>query len=435
MTGKKNYSVTSRYFNEKKPAYVQTTKHFNINGRTFSRLSFGDAEARMDAPTWDFADRIKYALPANAIFFPDTNFFTRPMGRLVWDALFEKRVAITPMIRQEIQPWIDRPNYNQAARDIIVSSIDSQNDWQKQLASFDPRSSPSERVIFPALNADFFDHGYQHYFNLLALRRLIGLELAEELGLPPTLDAMTAELKRRFGDRGYLVSREAFTKGTKPNFLADEQMIVMAALTAICSGNETIILTWDTAIQEQFRKLWHLISGDYVAFCAGVATSNSMDISQVKEIPYGNGQENPIIPNRAKAFKLPADGFNESILPPDPSPVLNICLTIGGELRSGGEIKYLRVTPDAFCGENYIAPFLRQKVANGGKNSDRFAECDCFVSDGGSMPDGPPAVMVSIFERKMIECCGMQVSALDKHDALLTREIVCEHEMSSIIVP
>jgi hypothetical protein len=294
MTQKKNYSVTSRYFDEKKPVFVKTTKHFDINGRHFSRLSFGDAEARMDAPTWEFAHRIRNALPPNAIFFPDTNFFSRPMGRLVWEAVLEKRLAITPMIRQEIQPWLDRPDHNQETRDLIAASIGSPRNPQKQLLNFDPRSPLSERIILPSLNADFLDHGYQHYFNLLALRRLIGLELATELGLPPNLDAMTVELKRRFGDRGYLVSREAFTKGTRPNFLADEQMLVMAALTAVCTGHETVILTWDTAIQEQFRKLWHLIVGDYVAFCTGEVTSWTMDITQIKELNNEGGRDSSL---------------------------------------------------------------------------------------------------------------------------------------------
>jgi hypothetical protein len=120
------------------------------------------------------------------------------------------------------------------------------------------------------------------------------LELATELGLPPNLDAMTVELKRRFGDRGYLVSREAFTKGTRPNFLADEQMLVMAALTAVCTGHETVILTWDTAIQEQFRKLWHLIVGDYVAFCTGEVTSWTMDITQIKELNNEGGRDSSL---------------------------------------------------------------------------------------------------------------------------------------------
>jgi hypothetical protein len=435
MSTKKNYSVTSRYFDEKKPVFVKATKHFDLNGRHFSRLSFGDAESRLDVPTWEFAHRIRHSIPANAIFFPDTNFFSRPMGRLVWDALFEKRLAITPMIRQELQPWLDRPDYNQEARNVIAESIASPRDSQKQLLDFDPRSPIGERIIFPAPNADFLNHSYQFYFNLLAIRRLIGLDLAAELGLPATLEAMTPELMRRFGDRGYLVSREAFTKGTKPNFLADEQMIVMAALTALCTGHETMILTWDTAIQEQFRKLWYLIARDYIAFCTGEVVSWTMDLSQVEELVNDSGRESPFVPNRFKAFKVPAVDFHDWVLPPDPAPVLSSCLTIGGEFRTGGEIKYLRITPDAFCAENYLATFLHQKVENGGRNTRRFGECDCAVSAGGNMPDGRPAMMVSIFEPKLVECCGMQVASLDKHAALLTRELVYEHEMHRCIIP
>jgi hypothetical protein len=43
--------------------------------------------------------------------------------------------------------------------------------------------------------------------------------------------------------------------------------------------------------------------------------------------------------------------------------------------------------------------------------------------------------MVTIFKPKIVKCCGMQVSTLDKHAALLTRELVYEHEMSRIALP
>jgi hypothetical protein len=206
-------------------------------------------------------------------------------------------------------------------------------------------------------------------------------------------------------------------------------MIVMAALTALCSGHETAILTWDTAVQEQFRKFWHLIVGHYGAFCAGEATAFSMDVDTIPELINESGLDDPLMPDRSRAFKIPAAEFNDWVLPPAPSPVLSLCLTIGGETTRGGEIKYLRATPDAFCAENCIAPFLRQKVENRGRNSSRFGESDCVVSDGGFLPDGRPAVMVSIFEPKMVQCCGMQISSIDKNSALLTREIVYEHKM------
>jgi hypothetical protein len=51
------------------------------------------------------------------------------------------------------------------------------------------------------------------------------------------------------------------------------------------------------------------------------------------------------------------------------------------------------------------------------------------------MPDGTPATMVSILKPKMIQCCGMHFSTLDKHAALLTRELVYEQEMNRCIVP
>lgn len=379
-------------------------------------------------PTWEVAHRIRNVLPENAILFPDTNFFSRPMGRLVWEAVFEKRLAITPMIHREIQPWLEAPHHNREARDVIAAAIDAGGGSQRLLSTFDSRSPLSQRILFPSLPY-FLEYGYQFYLDLLAIRRLIGLELASELGLPATLDSMTAELKHRYGDRGYLVSREAFTKGTKPNFLADEQMIVMAALTAVCTGCETVILTWDTALQEQFRKLWHLIASHYVAFCTGEVVSQTMDVSEIRELRNETGREDPLVPDKIRAFKVPAASFQESVLPPDPTPVLSLCLTFGGEFRSGGEIKCLRLTPDAFCSENYVAAFLREKMANGGKNTNRFGNCELVVSDGGSMPDGQPAVMVSLFEPKIVECCGTRVSTIDKHAALLTRELVYEHEL------
>lgn len=159
MPPKKNYSLTSRYFAETKPFAVgHSALPILLNNRPFRRLAFGEPLEKMRIASWEFVDRIRTFFAENAIFFPDTNFFTKAINPAVWDALLRKRIAIPPLIRQELEPWLKEPFHNPRVRNVVLDAIQHAGaNWLRRLDVFDPRATQRERVVFPELNEHFLD--------------------------------------------------------------------------------------------------------------------------------------------------------------------------------------------------------------------------------------------------------------------------------------
>ena len=66
-------------------------------------------------------------------------------------------------------------------------------------------------------------------------------------------------------DRGWILAKKGLEKSGKPNLLADEELVVLAVMSSILTGHETIILTRDNDLLEQFYKLIYLIDTHYVS--------------------------------------------------------------------------------------------------------------------------------------------------------------------------
>jgi hypothetical protein len=432
---RKKYLVTGEYFAKKRPLVVQRSSNDSHLGiRPFRRLSFGDSLEKSPFTSWDFAHRICTFFPENTIYFPDTNFFSKEIGRLVWEALLTRRIAITPLIHQEIQPWLQTPFHNHDMRNAVLEAEQHGPDgWLDRLLEGCPRAEQSQRIIFPQLTNAFFDHGYQHYHNLLTIRRLIGLEIADEMqrqtGQPPSQEALMKEMMIRLGDRGFRVAKEAVEEGVSPTFLADEQMLLMAALTAVCSGQPTVILTRDTAIQEQFRKLWHLMNSDYVAHWCGEWASSGANIAEFKRFEGDEVEYDFCLGNEISVLSAYKDGFEQAVLPQDFQPAICACLVVGGEPTK------MVVSPDVYCAEREMAGFLQTKARSGGKNSERFGDLDCVVSCDNKLVDGKVIMMLFLLQPRIVECCSMRVSFMDRHAALMTSELVIRFQKSDIILP
>ena len=130
-----------------------------------------------------------------------------------------------------------------------TSSADSVD--LKENAAFD---SPKIEVLFDDEN--FVNHGYWYYHNLLALRKAWGpisdAVLAKPLGRKPTKDELLAEVQKPFGARAFRMARKGLEAAGSANKLTDEQLVVMAVLTAITKGREVFIFTRDADVLEQY---------------------------------------------------------------------------------------------------------------------------------------------------------------------------------------
>lgn len=431
---KKNYSVTSRYFSEKSPEFVHSAHDvIYLAGDPFRRLSFGPIRGKQPVTSWDLANWIDATLPDNTIFFPDTNFFSKEMSRLVLKALLRKRIAITPMVLQEIQPWLATPHHNRWLRDIVLEALRRRpQDPISQILEFDPAASWHDRIVFLDLTPHFLEFGYQYYFNLLSLRRLISLEIATEMSVRSGMQADRAdvirELQRRYGDRGFRLAKEALERSNSPTFLADEQLVVMAAISAICTGHSTALLTWDTAIQEQFVKLDHLLVEDFVAHRAAEWAATGDNLREFREMKKEGSKTDICAGDSALVAEFYKEEFEAGILPKPFDPVRTSCIVIGGDATN------MVCSRWGFCAERGMAQLLITKSQTGGKNTPHFGDVDCMATQtlrhSGRLID-----LIILLEPQMTTCCSVPVSIIDRNAALMTSERVFRFEQSRIVLP
>src|ERR1700693_2899904 len=92
--------------------------------------------------------------------------------------------------------------------------------------------------------------------------------LNNQLGREPTTGELAGLLQKQFGPRGLLLARKGIAAAGSPNALTDENLVVIAALTAIVRGTEVFIVTRDTDVFEQYFKLMCLMKEHYRAMCA-----------------------------------------------------------------------------------------------------------------------------------------------------------------------
>ena len=443
---KQSFTTTSRFLNETVPMHwvhkrapVWMTP---FQGEPIPRLGAGLPSPKTPRTPAEIAFTLRTFPTEQAIFFPDTNFFSKAIDPLVWEALLSKRIAITPLVWEELQPWLTKPFYNQQVSDLVVDAraVRVSGLGSGDRLSMRPLSSHArDRIIFLDLDSDFRDYGYDYYMNLLEVRKLIGREILEELmtkhGSKYDDQMFVAECQKRYGERGLRVAKDALEKSESPTFSADEQLITMASLTAILAGHETFVLTWDTGVQEQYFKLQRLIINDYICNRAGQILASypgAAPFRRVEVPPRGEIRvdkcriskwENPIAGDSFQAA-IADPGFYEHILPKHFRPVCTYCLLFGGHEKS------LQVSEFCHCLECEITPLLQTKTNADGRNTDLHGILDCHI---GSMEGGK--MMVCLCENRITTCCGLRVSVFDKFAALNTEEQTSEYTFGRIIVP
>jgi len=111
---------------------------------------------------------------------------------------------------------------------------------------------------------------FDHYFSLLTYRKRVGESVVEslrsELEHEPTPTEYIPVLQRRFGDRGLRLARKGWEERDRETRFADEELVTAAMLTSIVDQRETVIVTFDNDVLDQFAKLAFMIAEDYKAY-------------------------------------------------------------------------------------------------------------------------------------------------------------------------
>jgi hypothetical protein len=278
------------------------------------------------------------------------------------------------------------------------------------------RGHGDPKIEFLEVTDDHRRHGFDHYFNLLAYRKIRGEELHADLetrlGRPPAEGEFKAECQSQFGDRGQGLAYKGWTERTKPNRFADEEMVVLAVLTALMRGVDAVIFTRDTDIEEQFLKLMLFLHHDYRAmFLADRYAANPriFDFRRL-DAPPGNAH---VDDDHILVREVPMERI-EALLPLGYRPLHLHSVTTSG--NPGDQ----RVAPLTYCAESGIKRLLELKARTGGLNTDRVGGLNARL---GTVPKTTVTIPTIVRER-LVPVGTAMVPALDKEFATKVSEQV-----------
>lgn len=428
MARKPNMTVTTRALREKRPiAAKQIGSPFPNpppNRQPIPKLAFNGPSPKLDLSIENLIHAIKVAALPDAILFLDTNVFTKELDLSVCDALFSRRILITPGVWKELHPWLKNPFHNKPIRDRVVAAFGNQarsgQNSQEVFASTRPSlDNPSLAVPRDNEDDDLMNHGYSYYVRLLAIRKMWGpltvAALTKQFGRPPTNDEFVAEVQRHLGERGFLLARKGLAAAKSDNKLTDEHLVITAVLTAIMRGKEAIILTRDPDVLEQYVKVLHLMKEHYRSMLVAERYAARPNTMPFREVPVQSDGKHVSPFSGSSVLQLETTDLEFNPLPARFHFVIIYCFLLAGE---GTQLK---LTSCSFCGETEMSQVLKIKAKTGGLSTERFNGRNCTIHT----KPGTAAnhrVTVSIGTETMIPCGDLRIGFDDFQNTLFENE-------------
>ena len=226
---------------------------------------------------------------------------------------------------------------------------------------------------------EYFGHAYAYYCPLLLLRKIKGKQVAEEFenrhGRLPNKDEFHSYFKsigHEYDDRAVRFAWKGANDLGKKSFATDEQVVTMAVLHGLISGQETLILTRDHALMDQFYKLLFLIDMHYrcMLFAEKYAAA-----------PHNYRPQNKrtVCEGRPNLFDDRFVGEDDLFMRPGPFPSEwggwdsllpqnSACVNLGCVWFGDGP-DVLQVAQMTFCADREMSKVLRVKTETGGLNT------------------------------------------------------------------
>ncbi len=258
-------------------------------------------------------------------------------------------------------------------------------------------------------------YGYEYYVNLLSVRKRTGIRVANQLRMEAGRDPGEIDVRNRLGreyhPRLVPIAFKGWKDQGKRNYMADEELVVSAVITAIMTGGTTTILTWDTDIFEQFIKLGEMLTAHYMCYRFGMVRHINPDGVPMKTMPIdtAGGTEHGFVGTTVDTIAISKRDADR--LPPHKYiPVHCFCVLVGNTCDEP------KVSIAAYCLEQEMAGLLFTKGQTNAKNTSYFLGKNIV---GGTMMRGKTfAVAFALGEEKMVEYEGVTVSWFDLHHAL-----------------
>jgi len=401
----KKYTPASGYLTDKEPrrevvAAAPSRRLLVATSKRAPRMTFFRPSEKRDMSPKEFANSIIECVPCNGLLFCDTNFFSRPVDFAVWDAILTRKLAIPPLVWSELRPWISNPHHNQQISQLVNHAYRNGHD----------------KVEFLQISNEFKTHGFEHYLTLLSYRKRRGVELHQQLqarlGRTPTEQEFKAECQTHCGDRGNRLAYKGWQDRSKRNLLADEELVVLAVLSAILRGVDVAILSRDLDVEEQFLKLLAFLQHDYSAMLVAEKYASNPAALQFEPgnwPPFAGHVQND------EMLVWKTDFATVQGLKPAEYKTVHLQSVIVGDHAAN-----LKVTPLSFCAETGLEQLLAIKKRTRGLNTDKLAGRNCRL---GSIRNTAHFAAV-ICRDRMVAIGPIYVPALDKRFATCVNETV-----------
>ncbi len=303
--------------------------------------------------------------PPHAVFFVDANVFFNELHHETWNALIQRKVAVTPQIFRELQQsWCRTPSANRHIHHLVMEWIERKHSPVFEYFHLDPEN----KII-----ASWFAY-YMHL--LVARKRLWGIvedQLYQQLHRHPTEQEVQQHLFKHYGERGYLRAKKGKNANNSRTFSADEEMVLLAFVHALCFGTETVILSGDKDVEDQVYKLQWLLNTHYRGMLFAECWSRG-------DITLPTTHLDTTDPEIAKAFfgddAVLLQGRSaslEEVLPETctQSILYNWLVT--------GPLSEMRFHPMAICLEQEMRRLLWMKATTNGSNTNVLDGRNCHI--------------------------------------------------------
>jgi hypothetical protein len=422
---KMNYTPFARHFHTAKPVVerfaVRTGEKRRAPGRRMLRLSFGAITPKEDRSILELHRMIAQGQLSARFLFPDTGFITTAMYPEFWTLGVGRNIVFPETTVAELSGWLNTPFHNaylhcwlpRALKACLAKAASSERAFRTVdvLGTIGHTLAPFRVGV---ANKACLAHGYDYYVKLLSLRKLLGVvahrECTGQLGRAPTESEFKQHLHKAHGPILAPIAFKGWQNHGKRNYLADEELVVTAVFTAIATGRETLILTRDTDVFEQFTKLLHLLTCDYESF--RFAEVHHHDPNGCPMFPFA-------VPEGADSFGFEGNVI-EHVVMPEPeldhlwpssyTPVHTYCVLVGNTCVEP------KISVAAFCLETEMGWMLNVKEETGGKNTQRYPGKNMII---GTLSKGERVGNLFVLgPEKCMNYQGVNVTWLDVQHAL-----------------
>ena len=329
--------------------------------------------------------------------FCDNGVFADDTPDELWDALLGApgRLVLTPRVLKELIPWLKiRPNH------AIFKALKDE--------------SAGLRITAEPQDGETGQRAFDYYMALLKIRRN-GLEVARrvfrrEHGRDPNASEdkqLLIQIQQGFGDRGRLIA------GKDAGSLTDEALVYLAVQHAVTTGRQTLVLTKDADVEEQFFKLLWLILTHYMGMLLAEHYAASTGAFRTQPLPKGLYGPNGIFMS-GDGILIERDKSMRSLHPATGKFVAISCCNAG-----------VYSTSMSFGAETGMKRLIDMKDTTGGLSTNLLNGRNIHASispNPAKLPGGSDYGAIAVDHRKQVSPSGATIARLDVWQALSTKE-------------